>query len=238
MKIAILGYGKMGREIEKLALEHKHQLILKIDSEEDWEKMGPQLKDADVAIEFSMPGTVISNIKKCFAAGIPVVVGTTGWHEQESEITALCNNSGQSMFFAANFNIGVNIFFEINKRLAALMNHQTQYHPYIEEIHHLQKIDQPSGTAIKLARDMIHALDRKSLWVNTKPSESKELEIKSLRIDEVPGNHIVRYASDNDMLEIRHEAKNRKGFAQGALMAAAWLMGKKGVYGMHDLLGI
>lgn len=238
MKIAILGYGKMGKEIEQLALEQNHQLVALIDSEEEWRISGSKFKEADVAIEFSMPQTAVSNIKRCFAENIPVVVGTTGWNDSEEEIFTLCRKSGSAIFIAANFNIGVNIFFEVNKKLAALMNSQKQYKPFIEETHHLQKLDQPSGTAIKLAKDIIAEVDNLSSWINDKAPAHDKLEISSIREGQVAGIHLVNYESDNDILELRHTAKSRKGFAEGALMAAEWLIGKEGVFGMNDLLGI
>jgi len=238
LKIAILGYGKMGKEIEQLALEKNHQIVALIDSEEDWQVTGSEFNEADVAIEFSMPQTAVSNIKRCFAENIPVVVGTTGWNDSEEEIISLCRNSGNAIFMAANFNIGVNIFFEVNKKLAALMNNLKQYKPSIEEIHHQQKLDQPSGTAIKLAKDIIAETDNLSNWVNDKSSTHDKLEISSKREGQVTGIHLVHYESDNDILELRHTAKSRKGFAEGALMAAEWLSGKEGVFGMNDLLGI
>jgi len=238
LKIAILGYGKMGKEIEQLALEQNHQLVALIDSEEDWQVSGSKFKEADVAIEFSMPQTAVSNIKRCFAENIPVVVGTTGWNDSEEEIISLCQRSGNAIFIAANYNIGVNIFFEVNKKMAALMNKQKQYKPFIEEIHHLQKLDQPSGTAIKLAKDIISEIDNLSNWVNDKTPAHDKLEISSIREGQVTGIHLVHYESDNDILELLHTAKSRKGFAEGALMAAEWLSGKEGVFGMNDLLGI
>jgi len=228
----------MGKEIEQLALERKHQVIVKYDSEKDWSDYGSLLKEADIAIEFSMPDTVIPNIKRCFENGIPVVTGTTGWDDQTKELIELCRQSGNSIFIAANFNVWVNIFFEINKRLAAMMNKQQQYDIIVEEIHHIQKIDQPSGTAIKLAQDILQKLDKKTKWVNSPAHSPNELEIKSIREDQVAGIHLVKYESENDELEIKHEARSRKGFAEGALMAAEWLIGKRGVFGMSDMLGL
>jgi len=185
-----------------------------------------------------MPDTVIPNIKRCFENGIPVVTGTTGWDDQTKELIELCRQSGNSIFIAANFNVWVNIFFEINKRLAAMMNKQQQYDIIVEEIHHIQKIDQPSGTAIKLAQDILQKLDKKTKWVNSPAHSPNELEIKSIREDQVAGIHLVKYESENDELEIKHEARSRKGFAEGALMAAEWLIGKRGVFGMSDMLGL
>jgi 4-hydroxy-tetrahydrodipicolinate reductase len=236
LKIALLGYGKMGKEIEKMANEKKHQIIMKIDTLDDWAITGNELKYADVAIEFSMPHVVINNIKSCFKVNVPVVVGTTGWYEQLEEIIDLCKENKQTLFYASNFSLGVNIFFEINRKLAKLMNKYHQYEILAEETHHIEKVDAPSGTAIKLANDIIEIHSGKSKWVNKPSVTPDELEIISVRHKNVPGTHIVKYGSEYDTLEIKHTAKNRKGFAEGALLAAEWVIGKKGVFQMKDML--
>jgi 4-hydroxy-tetrahydrodipicolinate reductase len=238
LKIAILGYGKMGKAIEKMALSKGYKVVVKIDSEPDWEEFDEDLGRADVAIEFSMPETAVQNIKRCFGKNIPVVTGTTGWKNYESEIKQLCLKKQQAIFIAANFSIGVNVFFEVNKKLASLMNRQGQYEISIEETHHVQKIDKPSGTAIRLAEDIISQHKQLKQWAGDETNKDDTLEVRSFRKGQVTGTHVVRYISDNDILEIKHEALNRNGFAQGALMAAEWIIGRKGVFGMSDLMGI
>ena len=238
MKIAIIGYGKMGKAIEELALLKNHKIVVKIDSESDWKQIGDALGEADVAIEFSMPETAVANIKRCFEKDIPVVTGTTGWNTHEKEIKELCQQERQAVFIAANFSIGVNVLFEVNKKLASLMNRLGQYKISMEETHHVQKLDKPSGTAIRLAEDIISHIERINRWTMDEAKKDHELPIKSCREGQVTGIHSVNYISDSDKLEIRHEALNRSGFAQGALLAAEWIIGKKGVFGMNDLLGI
>jgi len=238
MKIALLGYGKMGKEIEKIAIERNHEIFLKIDTEEDWKNIGDQLKDADVAIEFSMPACVIENIKKSFNAEVPVVVGTTGWNKQLESIKEECLKNNHSLIYGSNFSIGVNIFFEINRKLAQLMNEYEDYNVSAEEIHHITKLDAPSGTAISLANDILKLLKRKDKWVNESAKQKNELEIISKRIENVPGTHIISYVSDVDSIEIRHTAKNRKGLAKGAVLAAEWLKDKKGFFEVKDFLNI
>ena len=236
MKIALSGYGKMGREIEKIALERGHEIVIKFNDPEDWVGKEDKLANADVAIEFSMPQSVVSNIFKCFDANVPVVVGTTGWFEQLDHVKQVCFEHDRSILYASNFSIGVNLFFEVNRVLAKLMNEHEDYHVSMEETHHTAKLDSPSGTAIKLANDVIDNLERKDLWVNKKTEKDCELEIISHRIENVPGTHVVKYESDIDEIEITHTAKSRVGFAKGAVIAAEWLADKKGVYTMSDLL--
>jgi len=236
MKIAILGYGKMGQEIERIAILQKHEVALIIDSAEDWEKVGDRLGEVDLAIEFSQPDTVIENIYHCFDANVPVVVGTTWWHEDLEQIRKDCLERGQTLFFSSNFSIGVNLFFELNRKLAALMSKWVDYEISIEETHHIHKQDAPSGTAIVLANDIIRNNGRKEKWVKKMPENPEELGIQSFRTENVPGTHKVKYESDNDSIEIIHTAKNRRGFAIGTLLAAEWLLGKKGIYEMKDLL--
>ena len=236
MKIAILGYGKMGQEIERIAILKKHEVALIIDSVEDWEKVGGRLGEADIAIEFSQPDTVLDNIYHCFDANIPVVVGTTGWHEDLEQVKKDCLDRGQTIFFSPNFSIGVNLFFELNRHLAALMSKWVDYEISIEETHHIHKQDAPSGTAIVLANDIIRNSGRKEKWVKEMPEHPEELGIQSFRTENVPGTHKVKYESDNDFIEIIHTAKNRRGFAIGTILAAEWVLGKKGIYEMKDLL--
>jgi len=236
MKIAILGYGKMGQEIERIAILQKHEVALIIDSAEDWEKVGGRLGEVDLAIEFSQPDTVIENIYHCFDANVPAVVGTTGWHEDLEQVRKDCLERGQTLFFSSNFSIGVNLFFELNRKLAALMSKWVDYEISIEETHHIHKQDAPSGTAIVLANDIIRNNGRKEKWVKKMPENPEELGIQSFRTENVPGTHKVKYESDNDSIEIIHTAKNRRGFAIGTLLAAEWLLGKKGIYEMKDLL--
>lgn len=236
MKIAILGYGKMGKEIERIALERNHEILMRIDSSEDWNNYIYDFLNADVAIDFSTPANVLDNIMKCFSANVPVVVGTTGWYDQLDVVRELCVGKNQTMFYASNFSIGVNVFFQINKKLAQLMNPHTDYEVYIEETHHTQKLDSPSGTAITLANDIIANLNRKENWKNEMTQYEEELGIKSVREANVPGTHIVTYESVNDIIEIKHTAKNRLGFAMGAILAAEFIVRKKGVYEMKDML--
>jgi 4-hydroxy-tetrahydrodipicolinate reductase len=236
MKIAILGYGKMGQEIERIAILRKHEVALIIDSIEDWEKDGGRLGEADVAIEFSQPDAVLDNIYHCFEANVPVVVGTTGWYEDVEQVRKDCLDREQTIFYSTNFSIGVNLFFELNRNLAALMSKWVDYEISIEETHHIHKQDAPSGTAIVLANDIIRNSERKEKWVKEMSENPEELGIQSFRTENVPGTHRVKYESEVDSIEIIHTAKNRRGFAIGALLAAEWLPGKKGIYEMKDLL--
>lgn len=237
MKIALLGYGKMGQEIEKLAQRRGHEIVAIFDSLDDWDNDETSLAEADVAIDFSTPVSVLENIYHCFDASVPVVVGTTGWLDDLDKVRQDCATRGQTIFFAPNYSIGVNLFFELNRRLASLMSIWDNYAISIEETHHIHKQDAPSGTAIVLANDIIRITERKEKWVREKEEDPAELGIKSFRTENVPGTHIVRYESDDDSIEIIHTAKNRRGFAAGALMAAEWLAGKKGFFEMKDLMG-
>ena len=236
MKIALLGYGKMGKEIEVIAQKRNHEILFRIDSFDDWNQNIYNLLNADVAIEFSTPETVIDNIVKCFSANVPVVVGTTGWHNQLEEIRNLCTEKNQTLFYASNYSIGVNIFFQINRTLAKLMNSHPEYEVFIEEIHHSQKLDSPSGTAITLANDIIKQLHRKEIWKNEMTEDKDVLGIKSVRESNVPGTHQITYESVSDSIEIKHTAKNRVGFAMGAIAAAEFIVGKKGIFEMKDML--
>lgn len=236
MKIALIGYGKMGKEIEQIALSRGHQIVLKVDVTNATTYTLEELKNADAAIEFSIPESAVKNIYKCFDAGIPVVVGTTGWLDKLNEVKQKCNSLNQTLFYASNYSIGVNLFFKLNEYLAKLMNRYSDYNVSMEEIHHVHKLDAPSGTAISLANQIIENLDAKTKWVNESTNELNDLGIVSKRIDEVPGTHTVTYASAVDEISITHIAHNRKGFALGAVIAAEWVAGKKGIFGMNDLM--
>jgi 4-hydroxy-tetrahydrodipicolinate reductase len=236
MKIALLGYGKMGQEIEKLALKRGHEIVLVLDSLEDWENDGDHLAEADVAIDFTSPISIVENIYHCFDANIPMVIGTTGWLDDLEKVHQDCLNRNQCLFFAPNFSIGVNLFFDLNRYLASLMSNWEDYTVSIEETHHIHKQDAPSGTAIVLANDIIRHTERKEKWVKEAVENPEELGIKSYRTDNVPGTHVVRYESEEDCIEIIHTAKSRRGFAISALMAAEWVIGKKGFFEMKDLL--
>lgn len=236
MNIALIGYGKMGKEIEQVAISRGHHIALKVDISNAGTYSVEELKKADVAIEFSTPDAVIKNIYQCFESGIPIVVGTTGWLDHIEEVKKNCIKNDQALFYASNYSIGVNLFFKLNEYLAKLMNPYPEYNVSMEEIHHVHKLDSPSGTAISLAIQAIDHLDSKQTWVNTKTENKNELGIISKRIDEVPGTHIVTYNSLVDEISITHIAHNRKGFALGAVIAAEWIKGKKGVFGMNDLL--
>ena len=245
MNIALLGYGKMGKIIEKIATDRKHTIVLKIDYDNQHELTSENLKKADVIIEFTTPGSVLSNIQHCFDAHVPVVVGTTGWYEHLDEIKENCERGNHTLLYATNFSIGVNIFFHINRKLAKLMNNYPYYDVQVEEIHHTQKLDSPSGTAITIAEGIIDNLDNKKHWVNVLSAEGNntddsdikgdEILIESFRIDNVPGTHTVIYDSEVDSIEFKHTAHNRNGFALGAVLAAEWLHNKKGFFSVDAM---
>lgn len=235
MNIALMGYGKMGKEIEAIAVQRGHTISLKINKDNAASVTSADLKKADVIIEFSTPHTVIENMRKCFDAGTPVVVGTTGWYDQFEDIKKECEQKKTGLFHATNFSVGVNLFFKVNILLAELMNKYADYDVSMEEIHHIHKLDKPSGTAITLAKQIINKIERKKNWsIETKSPET--LFIKDVREGEVPGTHIIKYTSLVDDIEIMHKAHNRKGFALGAVIAAEFMKGKKGVYSMNDLI--
>ncbi|MCB0409409.1 MAG: 4-hydroxy-tetrahydrodipicolinate reductase [Flavobacteriales bacterium] len=236
MKIAIIGYGKMGKEIEQIALQRGHEVLLKITSSNLEDMSLENLQKCDVAIEFTRPDKAIENIKKCFDAHLPVVVGTTGWFEQLEEVKQLCASSNGTLLYASNCSLGVNIFFELNKKLAQLMKSQEDYQVQIEEIHHTQKLDAPSGTAITLAEGLIENYPSKSSWENNLSDNNAVLPVISHRIENVPGTHVIKYSSEIDEIEIKHTAHNRKGFASGAVIAAEYIAPKKGVFTMSDVL--
>lgn len=238
LKIALIGYGKMGKVVEKIASERGHSIDVILDNEIDWQNKSINLSKCDVAVEFSTPDTVINNLLSCFRAGIPVVTGTTGWYDQFSLIEKECKSSKGSLFYATNFSIGVNIFFELNRKLSSLMAQTKGYEPEIEEIHHIHKLDAPSGTAISLANDLIKVFPDKKVWKNAKTNNTEELLIISVREAEILGTHSITWKGDNDMIEIKHEAFNRLGLALGAVMAAEFLAGKTGIYTMQDMLKI
>jgi 4-hydroxy-tetrahydrodipicolinate reductase len=236
MNIALLGYGKMGKAIEEIALQKKHHVVLKIDDQNLNSLTKENLQKADVAIEFTSPQSAVHNILLCFDASVPVVCGTTGWLTEMNLVQQKCKELKGSFLYASNFSIGVNIFFELNKKLAVLMSKQLQYDVSIEEIHHTEKKDAPSGTAITIAEAIIGASSQKNKWVNHSSGEAEELAIISKRIDPAAGTHTVKYTSDVDDIEIIHTAHNRKGFAAGALLAAEFIYDKKGIFSMKDVL--
>lgn len=238
MRIALLGYGKMGKAIEEIALQKGHEIVLKIDVANLGDFTKENLQKADVAIEFTSPHTAYSTIKKALGFGIPVVSGSTGWTERIEEINQYCLEQKNAFLYASNFSIGVNIFFEINKRLAELMEPHTAYNVEMEEVHHTAKKDAPSGTAITLAEQILGGVSRKKKWVNATSSNASDLVIISKREDPAPGTHIVKYTSSIDDIEIIHTAHNRYGFASGAVLAAEFLKGKKGIFSMKDVLGL
>lgn len=237
MKIALIGYGKMGKEIESIALGRGHEITLVIDVDNQHDLNEQNLQAVDVAIEFSTPQTAVEHYKKCFSQGIPVVSGTTGWLDRFSEIETLCQEEGKAFFYASNFSLGVNLFFQLNAYLARMMNKHNEYEVKMTETHHTQKLDAPSGTAITLAEEVLAAMDRKTEWQLDVPSSDQILGIQSVRRDPVPGIHTLSYESDVDVIEITHDAKSRRGFALGAVLAAEYMQDKRtGVYGMKDLM--
>lgn len=236
MKVAIIGYGKMGKTIEGILLERGHQVVLKITKENLDELTIENLQKADVAIEFSNPDSAVSNYYKCFEAGIPVVSGTTAWLDKLVEVKSKLQEKNATLFYAPNFSIGVNIFFKVNEVLAKLMNQHQNYDVEMEEIHHLQKLDSPSGTAIKTAEGILKNLDRKTAWKEAEEVSENELQIHAKRAEGVPGTHSVHYFSAEDSIELKHTAHSRKGFALGSVLAAEWVLGKKGLFGMEDML--
>lgn len=232
MKIALLGYGKMGKVIERIALERNHEIVLRKGSQDSFDG----LENADVAIDFSVPSVAVQNISTCLEKGIPIVSGTTGWLEKYNEMVALCEQKNGSFIYGSNFSLGVNIFFELNEYLAKMMNNLKQYKVSMEEIHHTQKLDAPSGTAISLANGIIKNTSYEN-WTLEKANDT-QIHIDAKRIENVPGTHSVYYDSEVDQIEIKHTAHSREGFALGSVVAAEWIIGKKGVFTMKDVLGI
>lgn len=232
MKIALLGYGKMGKVIEKIALERGHEIVLRKNANDTFEG----LESADVAIDFSIPDAAMGNISACLNGDIPVISGTTGWLEHYHEMAKLCEEKDGAFIYGSNFSLGVNIFFELNAHLARIMGRQEQYKASMEEVHHIQKLDAPSGTAITLAKDIIDNSNYSS-WAIGNPKED-ELFINAVRQENVPGTHTVKYESAVDSIEITHTAHSREGFGLGAVIAAEWLIGKKGIFTMKDILDL
>jgi 4-hydroxy-tetrahydrodipicolinate reductase len=243
MKVALIGYGKMGKTIEQVIIDQNKgdEIVLRIGEENLADLTLDNLRKADVAIEFTRPDAAIGNINMCFDAGVPVVVGTTAWLSRLDEVRKQCAEKNGGLFFSPNFSIGVNIFFEINRRLAAIMESQPQYNVSMEEIHHTEKLDAPSGTAIKTAEVVMENLSRKKQWKLSDPASVGAVSADSLLITAkrepgVPGTHVVTYSSDADEIQVIHQAKTRRGFAEGAVMAARWMSGRRGLYEMKDLL--
>lgn len=233
MKIILLGYGKMGKIIERVALDRGHQITARIDVDNasDFD-----LAKGDVAIEFSHPDAAFENVKKCIQRRLPVVCGTTGWLKRKPEVEALCQKTNGTFFYASNYSLGVNVFFKLNEYIARMMNNLSEYEISMDEIHHTEKKDAPSGTAITLAEGILGNVKRKRKWVNNKTGKSEDLFIESFRIDQVPGTHVVKYESAIDDIEIKHIAHSREGFAKGAVMVAEWIKDKNGVFTMDDFL--
>lgn len=236
MKIALIGYGKMGKTIEQIATSRGNNIVLVIDENNQSDLTAENLQKADVAIDFSIPSSAYSNIQKCFEANVPVVAGTTGWLDKMDEVISAANNEHKGFFYASNFSVGVNVFFKLNKFLAKMMNKLTDYQVDMEEIHHIHKLDAPSGTAITLAEGVMEGIERKREWILDKPSEESTIGIKAIREGEVPGTHIINYDSEVDYIKIEHVAKSRHGFALGAVLAAEYMNGKTGYHTMDDLL--
>lgn len=236
MKIALIGYGKMGKTIESIAMKRGHTIVARIHSKSDhtdWES----IREADVAIEFSRPEAAIDNIKRCLSHQISIVTGTTGWYDSLDEVEHLVKQSNGAFFWASNFSVGVNLFWQINEKLAELMNGHIEYKPSMVEIHHTQKLDEPSGTAIATAEQLIHSLDSYTDWnLGNQASSPSAIPIQALREGDVKGTHVVRYESYIDLIELKHAAKSREGFAIGSVLAAEFLFGKQGCYTMSDML--
>ncbi|MFN8357084.1 MAG: 4-hydroxy-tetrahydrodipicolinate reductase [Spirosomataceae bacterium] len=235
MRIVLLGYGKMGKIIERFAQERGHEIVARIDVYNHHVLTGFSPDDLDVVIEFSHPSAAFNNLKTCMEKGFRVVCGTTGWLEQRPKIEELCQQHNAAFFYASNYSIGVNLFFQLNKQLAKLISPYSQYEVNTIEIHHTEKKDAPSGTAITLAEGIIQHLENKESWVNNTIAAANEVPIWSVREGKVPGTHTIKYISNVDTIEITHTAHNREGFALGAVVAAEWLVGKTGIFGMDDL---
>ena len=238
MKIALLGYGKMGMAIEEIAVQRGHEIVLKVNIDNLFDNTIENIRQADVAIEFTGPESAFENVTRCFDAGVPVVCGSTGWLDKFEEAKDYCIKKGGALVYASNYSVGVNIFFAVNKKLASLIAHHPEYDVTLTEIHHTQKKDAPSGTAITIAEQILAELPSKKQWVNHNTGKSTDLVILSERVDPAPGTHKVSYQSTIDDIEIIHTAHNRQGFATGAVLAAEFIKGKKGVFDMGDVLGI
>ncbi|MBL7730066.1 MAG: 4-hydroxy-tetrahydrodipicolinate reductase [Chitinophagaceae bacterium] len=238
MRIALIGYGKMGKAIEEIALRRGHEIVLTIDQPNLHDFTKETLAKADAAIEFTSPHSAPANVRQCLQWGIPLVCGSTGWTDQLDEIKQLCTTTNGALIYSSNFSVGVNIFFEVNKKLAALMAPHSEYEVILEETHHTQKKDAPSGTAISLAEQVLERMPRKKQWVNELSDNPDDLEIISQRIDLAPGTHSVKYSCAIDTIEIIHTAHNRTGFATGAVLAAEFIKDKKGFFTMKEVLGL
>ena len=238
MKIALLGYGKMGKAIEAIALERGHEIVLKVSIENVEDNTIKNIRRADVAIEFTGPDSAYENLLKCLGAGVPVVCGSTGWLESFDDISERFEKKKGALLYASNFSVGVNLFFELNKKLIRLMKNHPEYEVSVHEIHHTEKRDAPSGTAITIAEQILKKHPEKISWVNHSSVQSTELSVTSERMDPAPGTHIVTYGSPVDDIQIRHTAHNRTGFATGAVLAAEFLKGKTGIYSMKDVLNL
>ncbi len=236
MKIALIGYGKMGKTIERIALERGHEIVVAIDINNLEDFNSSAFKSADVAIEFTRPESAVENIRKCFFAKVPVVCGTTGWADQMEMVQKEMKQADGTLFWASNFSLGVNMFAAVNKYLADIMNQSPTYNVEMTEIHHTQKLDAPSGTAITLAEGILDKITRKTEWVKETQTKENQLAIKSVREGEVPGTHTISYENDIDSIRITHEAKGREGFAFGSVIAAEFTANKKGFLGMDDML--
>ena len=235
MKIALIGYGKMGKTIEQIALQRGHQIVSIIDINNTADFESEAFRSADVAIEFTTPATALGNYMRCFAANVPVVSGTTGWLEHLDEVKAKCEQEGKTFFYASNFSVGVNIFFALNRYLAKIMNGFPAYDVRMTEVHHIHKLDAPSGTAITLAEGILENVERKERWTLETAEQPTDLPIHAIREGEVPSIHEIIYESEADTISIKHDAKSRAGFALGAVIAAEFTAGKKGFLGMNDL---
>ena len=235
MKVAIIGYGKMGHEIEQVLLQRGHTVALIIDQNNAGDLNAENLADIDVAIEFTTPDTAYTNVRTCIECGTPVVSGTTGWHDRLEELQSLCREKDSTMIWSSNYSLGVNITFRINRYLAELMNRFDTYNVSMEEIHHTQKKDAPSGTAISLANDILERVERKDKWVNEPTTDANAIEITSLREGTVPGTHTVTYTSEDDKIEIKHTLFSRRALALGAVVAAEFIAPRKGVFTIDDL---
>lgn len=235
MKIALIGYGKMGKTIEQIALQRGHQIVSIIDINNTADFDSEAFRSADVAIEFTTPATALGNYMRCFEANIPVVSGTTGWLSHLDEVKAKCEQEGKTFFYASNFSVGVNIFFALNRYLAKIMNGFPAYDVRMTEVHHIHKLDAPSGTAITLAEGILDNVERKERWTLETAEQPTDLPIHAIREGEVPGIHEIIYESEADTISIKHDAKSRAGFALGAVIAAEFTAGKKGFLGMNDL---
>ncbi len=235
MRIALIGYGKMGKEIEQIALSRGHKIVSIIDINNIEDMKSEAFCSADVAIEFTSPAVAVENYKRCFDAGVAVVSGTTGWANHWDEIKTIVEKEGKTFFWTSNFSRGVNIFFALNRYLAKIMDRFPEYNVSMEEVHHTQKLDAPSGTAITLAEGIIENLGRKDKWVKEIEEADNEMAIHSIREGAVPGIHTINYESEADIITIRHDSKSRKGLAMGAVLAAEFTCGKKGLLGMKDM---